>query len=176
MKLLSTTAAVLLLAAPLSASARSLDFFDFNQQSPISTADKAFPVAGDNPLTYCSDPSNNILQIDSVDLSPNPPQPGQTLTIVAKGTFREKVDEGSKVLLQVKYGLIRLINQEADLCEQIENVDLHCPLEKGKMTFTKDVELPKEIPPGKYSVLADVYTEDKRKITCLEANDIVFNR
>ncbi|KAJ9201378.1 hypothetical protein DTO166G4_6322 [Paecilomyces variotii] len=172
MKLLSATTA-LLLVAPLSTFARSLSFFD---QSPIATSNKDFPVDGDNPLTYCSDPSNNILQIDSVDLSPNPPQPGQNLTIVAKGTFREKVEQGSKVLLQVKYGLIRLINQEADLCEQIENVDLHCPLEKGEMTFTKDVQLPKEIPPGKYSVLADVYTDDKRKITCLEANDIVFNR
>lgn len=49
--------------------------------------------------------------------------------------------------LQVKYGLIRIINQEADLCETVKNVDLECPLKKGDMVLTKDVELPKEIPP-----------------------------
>ncbi|KAL1969897.1 hypothetical protein VTN77DRAFT_7406 [Rasamsonia byssochlamydoides] len=175
MKLIAPVTALLVLLAPLPISARSLPFFA-SEQSPIKAVDKNFPVEGENPLTYCSDPSNNILEILSVDLSPNPPQPGQTLTIKAKGIFHEQVERGAKVLLQVKYGLIRLINQEADLCEQLENnVDLQCPLEKGEMTFTKQVDLPKEIPPGKYSVLADVYTEDKRKITCLEANDIIFH-
>lgn len=77
MKLLSATTA-LLLVAPLSTFARSLSFFD---QSPIATSNKDFPVDGDNPLTYCSDPSNNILQIDSVDLSPNPPQPYVSLNV-----------------------------------------------------------------------------------------------
>ena len=49
--------------------------------------------------------------------------------------------------MQVKYGLIRLVNTEADLCEQVANVDLECPIKKGKTVITKDVELPKEIPP-----------------------------
>lgn len=51
------------------------------------------------------------------------------------------------MLLQVKYGLIRLINQEADLCDELTNVDLECPLEKGEMTLTKQVDLPAQIPP-----------------------------
>jgi hypothetical protein len=28
----------------------------------------------------------------------------------------------------------------------VSNVDLECPIEKGKITITKDVEIPKEIP------------------------------
>jgi hypothetical protein len=32
------------------------------------------------------------------------------------------------------------------MCEQIANVDLKCPVEKGKITITKDVDIPKEIP------------------------------
>ena len=72
---------------------------------------------------------------------------GKTLTIKATGTFARDIEPGAKVFLQVKYGLITLIKQEADLCDQIENVDMHCPLEEGKMTLLKDVDLPKEIPP-----------------------------
>lgn len=49
--------------------------------------------------------------------------------------------------IQVKYGLIRILNQEVDLCEQADKLDLKCPLKKGPMTLTRDVELPKEIPP-----------------------------
>ncbi|KAL2000666.1 hypothetical protein VTN02DRAFT_2779 [Thermoascus thermophilus] len=176
MKLSSAVTAGLFLLAPL-VEARSPFFFGASAQSALKTTSdgRNRPVYGDNPLEYCADPSQNILQISSVDLSPNPPAAGQTLTIKATGTFKETIEEGAKVLLQVKYGLIRLISQEADLCEQIENVDLHCPLEKGKMTLTKEVELPKEIPPGSYSVFADVYTKDNKKITCLKADNIKFN-
>jgi hypothetical protein len=104
------------------------------------------------------------------------------------------VEEGAYVVLQVKYGLIRLINTKADLCENIQNVDLECPIKKGKTTIKKDADLPAEIPPvsisawqrmlpkkphayifikGKYTVLADVYTKDDAHITCLTAT-VVF--
>jgi hypothetical protein len=59
----------------------------------------------------------------------------------------EDIEENAFVILQVKYGLIRLVNTQADLCEQVTNVDMKCPIKKGKITITKDVELPKEIPP-----------------------------
>lgn len=35
----------------------------------------AFSVPGDNPLFFCADPKDDILEIKSVDLSPNPPSP-----------------------------------------------------------------------------------------------------
>ncbi|KAL1296913.1 hypothetical protein AAFC00_004524 [Neodothiora populina] len=156
------------------ASARSLSFMGAESSSQ-HTLEDVFPVPGDNPLQYCAKPVDEILEITSVDLSPNPPSAGTTLTIKASGTFTKDVEEGAKVHLQVKYGLIRIINQEADLCENIKEVDLECPLKKGPMTLTKDVELPKEIPPGKYTVLADVYTKDQEKITCLTAT-VIFKR
>jgi hypothetical protein len=72
---------------------------------------------------------------------------GKTLSIVANGTLSQQVEEGAKVNLQVKYGLIRLIHQETDLCDQVKNVDLECPLEKGDRDITKDVDIPKQVPP-----------------------------
>lgn len=59
----------------------------------------------------------------------------------------QDIEDGAYVNLQVKYGLIRLINTQADLCEQIKNVELECPIKKGVITVTKSVDLPKEIPP-----------------------------
>lgn len=49
--------------------------------------------------------------------------------------------------LEVKWGLITLIKQTVDLCDELKNVDLECPLEKGEMVLTKEVDLPKQIPP-----------------------------
>lgn len=139
------------------------------------TVKEEYKVPGDNPLYFCADPADYILQIEKVDLDPNPPKPGEKLAIKASGDFKEEVGQGSKMHLQVKYGLITLINQERDACDTIEQADLKCPLKKGELSLTKDVELPREIPPGTYTVLADVYTEEGDKITCLTAK-IAFHR
>jgi hypothetical protein len=72
---------------------------------------------------------------------------GATLTIEASGIVKEDITEGAYVKLQVKYGYIKLLDTQADLCEEIKNVDLECPIEKGKISITKEVDLPKEIPP-----------------------------
>lgn len=72
------------------------------------------------------------------------------MSIEAAGTLLEDVEEGAFVIIQVKYGLIRLVNTQADLCEQVGKVDLECPLKKGKTKIVKDVDLPKEIPPVSY--------------------------
>ena len=73
MKFLSA-AALLVCAAPLSATAQSLPFFG-SSQSPIQTKEIKY-VEGNNPLQYCQeDTSGDILQIESVDLTPNPPLP-----------------------------------------------------------------------------------------------------
>jgi hypothetical protein len=45
----------------------------------------------------------------------------------------------------VKYGLITLIKQEADLCDNLGQVDMSCPLKKGKMSLVKEVDIPKQV-------------------------------
>lgn len=54
-------------------------------------------------------------------------------------------------------------------------IDIECPIKKGYMEISKEVNIPRQVPPGKYTVLADVNTKDKRAITCMEAT-IVFPR
>jgi ML domain len=94
---------------------------------------------------------------------------GAALNITASGVFSKDVEPGAKVALTVKYGLITLIHQTADLCDQIGNVDLKCPLKKGEMSMNHEVKIPSEVPMGKYTVMADAVTKDGEKITCLES-------
>lgn len=121
---------------------------------------------------------NNLLTLTS----------GKTLVIEAVGTFKEDIGKGAYVVIQVKYGLIKLLTTTADLCDQIKEVDMECPIEAGETKITKEVDLPSQIPPvcdptvlktlegwitnmyqGKYTVTAEVYTADDRQITCLSA-------
>ncbi len=69
------------------------------------------------------------------------------MTIQARGIVKEAIVDGAYVKLQVKYGYIKLLDTTADLCKEIKNVDLDCPIEEGPIEITKDVDLPKEIPP-----------------------------
>ncbi|KAL4875314.1 ML domain-containing protein [Aspergillus karnatakaensis] len=167
MKLLSSAAALLL--APLTVSATPATFF--GSQDVISTGKS---VNGNNPLEFCTDAVGDLLEIKSVDLSPNPPQAGQVLKIRAEGILNKTVEKGAYVALEVKYGLITLVRQRPDLCEQLVNVDLECPLEAGPLVLTKEVKLPAQIPPGRYTVHADVFTKDDERLTCLDAKNIQF--
>ncbi|EEH18169.2 hypothetical protein PABG_00732 [Paracoccidioides brasiliensis Pb03] len=167
-------ASILVLLWPsLAMGVPSLQLFG-QPQIPFTPASADLMVPGQNPFSFCSMPSFDILTIESVDMNPNPPVPGETLVINATGYLSKDINYGSKVQLQVKYGLIRLINEEEDLCTEITNVDLSCPLEKGPMNVSKEVLLPKEIPPGTYTVYADANTEEKERITCLKA-EVKFN-
>lgn len=75
------------------------------------------------------------------------PDSGKALLITASGNVKETITKGAYVKVVVKYGLIQLLATTADLCEQLGNVDLSCPLEPGKTTITKSVDLPSAIPP-----------------------------
>lgn len=170
MRLISTLP---LLCATLATSSVLPSFSSKSQAVVLSDPFTDLSVPGNNPLNFCADPTDYILEIDHVDLSPNPPVPGQTLNISAVGTFREEVGSGAKVFLQVKYGLITLINQEADLCEQVGIVDLTCPL-KEEVTLSKSLEIPKQVPKGTYSVMADVRKLGGSPVTCM-MSEIVFS-
>ncbi|KAK3390533.1 putative phosphatidylglycerol/phosphatidylinositol transfer protein [Podospora didyma] len=155
--------------ALLSVAASALSIFSGDKQRTI-TDDDELNVPGDSPLTFCDkDRGDDIVTIDSVILTPNPPEAGQPLIIEARGTVKQRIEENAYVNLQVKYGFIRLINTKADLCKEIQNVDMECPIEEGQISITKTVELPNEIPPGKYTVDADVYNANDDHITCLKA-------
>lgn len=72
---------------------------------------------------------------------------GKPLDITASGEVKTTIESGAYVKLVVKYGLIQLLSTTADLCEQLGNVDLSCPLEPGNLNLTKSVDMPSAIPP-----------------------------
>lgn len=127
------------------------------------------PVPGNAPIVQCEALNAQILDLQEVIIDPSPPVKGQNLTFSATGFLSEDIEDGAYVDVDVRFGFIRLIHQTYDLCEQVENVDLECPIKKGKQVITKLVEIPAEVPPGKYVVNARAFDKNDVLITCLTA-------
>ncbi|ORX91503.1 putative ML domain protein [Basidiobolus meristosporus CBS 931.73] len=117
-------------------------------------------------LYDCGSPSD-LLKINYVNISPDPPHKGQKLRIQGEGVFSDKVEEGSYAVVSVKYGRIRLLQLKFDTCKEIKQIDKECPLGPGPQSIDAEVDLPKEIPPGRYTAHAQVYTKDGRQIACV---------
>jgi len=56
------------------AAALSTPFFGSGDgQARLSADPEVNPVPGDNPLMFCQDPTDYLLNITNVDIDPNPP-------------------------------------------------------------------------------------------------------
>ncbi|KAF6010940.1 hypothetical protein HII13_003053 [Brettanomyces bruxellensis] len=116
-----------------SASAFSVKQFMKDGQTQILNE----PIPGESPLELCDSLQPQILTLDSLKMDPVPPERGENLTIIASGTLSAPVEEGAYVDVDVDYGLIKLIHATYDLCEELPNVDMKCPIKKGHYELNK---------------------------------------
>ncbi|PPR00490.1 hypothetical protein CVT24_005550 [Panaeolus cyanescens] len=112
----------------------------------------------------------DVIQLESISISPDPPQPGKDLTVTVKGTAKERIEEGAVADVTVKLGLIKILSKTFDLCEEARkaNATIQCPIEPGQYTVTQTVALPKEVPRAKFVVDVQGYTVDEDDMLCLK--------
>lgn len=117
----------------------------------------------------CGSPED-VIQIKSISLSPDPPKPGQDLTVTVVGTAQQRVEDGAYANVVVKLGLIKLLSKRFDVCEEARNANasIQCPVEQGDYTVVETVALPKEIPQAKFTVAVAGYTVDEEDLLCLD--------
>ncbi|CAE6347443.1 unnamed protein product [Rhizoctonia solani] len=163
------TTKVALLAAslsPFAASALSFTRPDLvlNGESPIFTQSRW-------SWTDCGLPSDGV-QIKSIEVSPDPPKPGQDLTVTVIATADQPIEEGAYADVTVKLGLIKLLNKRFDICEEARNANatIQCPVQKGDHTVVQTVALPKEIPRAKFTVDVKGYSADEEDLACVKLN------
>ncbi|KAF5097816.1 hypothetical protein D0Z03_001334 [Geotrichum reessii] len=152
-------------AAPIPVDVAGVQLQNPFGSSGLSSTDK--PIPGDSPLLLCDLEEPKRIEITAVNLDPNPPLKGKELKIFAEGIVKDTILEGAYIDIDVRYGYIRLLKQTFDLCEQTKTVGHECPIEEGKLELETSVDLPAEIPPGVYTVVARAYTVDDEPITCL---------
>ncbi|KAI9460885.1 ML domain-containing protein [Lactarius psammicola] len=133
-----------------------------NQGSPVHTTDGW-------KYEDCGLPTDPI-QIESITVSPDPPKPGQDLTVLVKAQAQEQVQDGAYADVQVKLGLIKILQKQFDLCKEARNANtsVQCPVEKGSYVVEHTVALPKEIPQAKFNVNVQAYTIDDDDLFCVK--------
>ncbi|KAH7931043.1 hypothetical protein BV22DRAFT_999375 [Leucogyrophana mollusca] len=119
--------------------------------------------------TDCGLPSD-LIQIKSISVKPDPPKPGQDLTVTVVGTAQDVIEEGAYADVVVKLGLIKLLQKRFDVCEEARtaNASVQCPVTKGDYTVEQTVALPREIPQAKFTVSVRGYTAEEEDMVCLD--------
>ncbi|KAF8560427.1 hypothetical protein OG21DRAFT_69945 [Imleria badia] len=114
--------------------------------------------------------SSDLIQINSIKVSPDPPQPGQDLTVTVSGSAVDTIEEGAYADVTVKLGLIKLLTKRFDVCEEARNANasIKCPVEKGDHVISHTVALPREIPQAKFVVNVRGFATDERDMLCLD--------
>ncbi|CAE6525950.1 unnamed protein product [Rhizoctonia solani] len=149
--------------SPLAASALSLPRPDLvlNGESPVFTQSRW-------EWEDCSLPSDGV-QIKSIEVTPDPPKPGQDLTVKVIATADKEIEEGAYADVTVKLGLIKLLQKRFDICEEARNANatIQCPVSKGDHEVVQTVALPREIPRAKFMVAVRAYGADEEDLACV---------
>ncbi|CAG9945329.1 unnamed protein product [Clonostachys rosea f. rosea IK726] len=161
----SAVACLSALAAPgLAASIGVSKLHDF------MPATGSLKVPGESPAEFCNaNRDGDLVQVQLLSTDPNPVKAGRQVSVKATLDVEQTITDGSYVKVVIKYGLIQLISTTADLCEQVSNAGIKCPIEAGKHQISFQADMPAVIPPGTYNVFADAYGEDDQHLTCMRA-------
>ncbi|ORY78070.1 ML domain-domain-containing protein [Leucosporidium creatinivorum] len=137
--------------------------------SQVGTNDGGVHTATRWDWVDCGEPTD-VIQIKSLEISPDPPVPGKNLTIKASGTVSDLIAEGAYADVVVKLGLIKLLTKRFDVCEELDNANstLQCPIKPDEYTIEETVALPAEIPRAKFQVSARVFTQEELPAACVD--------
>jgi hypothetical protein len=108
----------------------------------------AAAVRADLQWKNCGGP-DDLLQLRALEYSPSTPRKGQMLNVTVTGALGGVIDQGSKVFLFVKWGLVRIPVPPQDVCKELMNVPdtkIRCPLPPGDMSVKQSFFLPSQIP------------------------------
>ncbi|MFI9786833.1 ML domain-containing protein [Kitasatospora sp. NPDC051984] len=120
------------------------------------------------------------LNIRSVTATPDPPEPGRNATLRISGVVNSEIKEGAYYQVVVKVGLIRILQQQVDLFEQLRDTKddgfrLSCntsggngSIPAGETVLTAACEpLQREIPRAKLKIEIRAYTVDDDDLAAL---------
>ncbi|KAN0136664.1 ML domain containing protein [Lactarius tabidus] len=153
-------------------STSNADLLPASQQQQLVT-NEGNPVHAIQGWSYkhCSSPTYPI-QIDSISVFPDPPKPGENLTVTVKARAQEQVEEGAYADISVKLGFVQLLHEQFNLCDEARNANtsIQCPVKQGNFGVVHTVALPKEIPQVKVNVDVRGYTVNKEDLFCVKLN------
>ncbi|TDL30104.1 hypothetical protein BD410DRAFT_737383 [Rickenella mellea] len=117
----------------------------------------------------CGLPTDPV-ELRSIEVLPDPPQPGKNLTVTVTAFVKEVIEDGAYADVTVKVGRVKILHKLFDVCEEARNANasVTCPVEPGEYQVDHTVELPKEVPKAKFTVAALGFTDDDDPMFCID--------
>jgi len=112
----------------------------------------------------CGGPQDH-LQISNVEISPDPPQIGENLTVTATGNLDETVT-GGIIEVSLQYSGITILNTNLSLCSAIVPF-LQCPIAQGPVSISITQYIPSEVIPGSYTGQVNIYDQNESPVACI---------
>lgn len=115
-------------------------------------------------------PSRDAVTIESIQVSPDPPVPGENVTVSGWGTLRTPVHTGSDAEVIVRLGLAPVYRETLDLCRlaEREHFQLQCPISPGTYHLQHTVQVPKNIPRARYNAHITAENHLSQELLCLD--------
>lgn len=116
-------------------------------------------------LSSCGS-SSDILQLETINITPYPVIAGQPITVTVAGKISQDITAGAKAIVGIKWGIAHY-SDTIDICEQVPG---GCPLLHTNGTQQLDIHhsIPKMAPAIKVNLKVDVVNGDNSKIACLQ--------
>ena len=110
-------------------------------------------------IVLCSSP-DDVMNVTSVVLHPDPPQKGENLTVSINGMLSEDLNNGSYLMAKVKKGVIKFPQIRFPACDYIVG---GCPVAKATDRIDMMFSIPKFTPGGVYEIEAVLYNVEANK-------------
>jgi hypothetical protein len=107
--------------------------------TPINT------ISSQQTFNSCGN-SEDSFHFQMLEVTPDPPKTASQLQVHVKGYLKETIAPGSYALVQVKIGLIKLIDAKFDVCEELPKINMTCPIQPGEQDILRVADIPREVP------------------------------
>lgn len=118
--------------------------------------------------------SDDLFALRSFTLSPDPPRRSRMLSVRVAGDLATALTGGT-LNYTVTFGIIPIVQDSLSLCEALalEPKIPQCPLRSGEWDVRHEVEMPREVPFGRYNVRAAAWDLEGRQIFCVEGATVI---
>lgn len=97
---------------------------------------------------------NDMMEITSVVLMPDPPKKGENLTVAINGYLKEPLEESAYLVAKVKKGGIKFPQFHVSICDYLSG---GCPVAKGLQKLSMTFDIPSLIPGGGYEIDTEIF-------------------
>lgn len=115
---------------------------------------------------------SNTFHLDTLEITPDPPVKGKELIVMVEGSLDTEISQGSSMDIVVKFNRITLLKRRLDFCDELENASgspVKCPIAAGPKKWIIHVDLPSQIPSGRYSADIQLTDQKNRSAFCAQA-------